>query len=498
MQKKLLSLAIASVLSTGLITSMPVLAEEKAQATPPPATSSQAAPEAAPEVTQAAESKSGFNVVYQSEKKVVDKEYLPFGDANVLATNIMRFIIDNAKVKKPTDTTIFPVFEKALAGELEKKLFINVTANTAETGITKGAINSPAVTAKIPEKEGVLNWKGITGSFDFAEDNPEINADLKAKGLVLTKGKDKLEVSQLTFNGVVNNQLVPLEGQLDFPSLTFKAQKDDIDLALLGTKATATRTKSSSGAILTDSKFHIDSAYIGSEGDTLSLESLDVTTVNKDKKETIDTLVTLALKKLVLPKEVMPGDNRTISYHTNISVDNIDAAALLDIQNTLTELEKQNIASNMLGFALFGKLMELAPQLLAKSPEIALSDIALTTPKGNLIGNIELSVDGSKPIDLKTPEPLIQALKGDAHLTIDETLLTLIISQGIYEEMKDSTADAKAQADLRKQAEQAAQQQIQSLVAQNLFTKQGNAYVLDAKLAQRKLMLNGKEMPLPF
>jgi len=492
MQKKLLSLAIASVLSTGFIASSSVLAEEKAQTAPPPST------QAAPETAQTVESKSGFNIVYQSDKKAVDKEYLPFGDVNVLAKNIMRFIIDNAKVKKPTVTTIFPVFEKELAGGLEKKLFIEVAANTADTGVTTGTVHSPVVEAEITKKEGTLNWKGLAGTFDFAQDSTEINTDLKAKGLVLTKGKDKLTVSHLDFKGVVNNQFVPLEGVLDFPSVTFKAQKDDINFALLGTKATATRSKASSGVTLTDSNFHIDSASLSSEGDTFSLETLNVTTANKDNKETIDTLVTLALKKLVLPKELMEGDDRTVSYHNNISVKNIDAAALLDIQNTLTELEKQNIASNMLGFALFGKLMELAPQLLAKSPEIAISNIALTTPKGNLVGDIQLAVDGSKPIDLKTPEPFIQALTGNAHITIDKTLLTLIISQGIYEDMKDEAADAKAQADLRKQAEQAAQQQIQGLVAQNLFTKQGNAYVLKAKLAQRKLMLNGKEMPLPF
>lgn len=478
MQKKLTSLIAASVFSTGVVLSFPVLAADK--------------------------EKNGFDVIYQSDNKEVNKEYLPFSSISTLTKNTMGFILDNAKVKKPSYVTLLPTFKKnvntALQG-IADKLLITIDTSTTTKGFTQGIIESPAVVVE-SNILGDFNWKGLVGAFNFTQDSHEINTKLKIKGISIVKDKSKyteqsagyIIVDYLAFDGSMNQQLIPLEGKMDFPSAKF-AFPGEMKGELIGAKIHAVRNKSSAGVQLTNLQFQIDKIHANARDDGFSLKDFKFDFSNTEQKETIDTALSLAIAKLTLSKSILPiADplNRTISYNSNININNIDALALLDLQTTLAELEEKNTAPNMLGAILFGKLIKLMPKFLAQSPEISISDIALNASQGKLNGEIQLTVDKSKSSNLETPEALIQALIGHAHFSIDEPLLILILSQNIYRETKNTVTDAE------NKAKQAAKQQIQQLVAQNLLAKKGSTYLLDAKLAKRELTINGKKMPLPF
>jgi uncharacterized protein YdgA (DUF945 family) len=108
--------------------------------------------------------------------------------------------------------------------------------------------------------------------------------------------------------------------------------------------------------------------------------------------------------------EVQRVDVGTASYgpgEVRIALSDVDADALLKLRRTTSRLEAQaeggQVSGEAASAAVAGEMLELMPELLALSPRLELSSLALGLPSGNLRGSGALwfdSVDGSPPTNV--------------------------------------------------------------------------------------------------
>jgi len=148
-----------------------------------------------------------------------------------------------------------------------------------------------------------------------------------------------------------------------------------------------------------------------------------------DAKEQQEGVINYSLQtqidKLEPPTEITLGEKLAINWIGNLDFIRLDADALLTLQTTARQLQK----NPMMSMALIGKFMEVAPKLVAKSPGMALTQLTVKTPKGNLQGTFDISLDlkkiTPKVIALEIPA-LIQAVLAKADFTINKSLFSMV------------------------------------------------------------------------
>lgn len=384
------------------------------------------------------------------------------------------------------------------------KLSIQTRLDNNGTGASQLVI--PADKRKITKADqsaqANFDWKGLNGLLTFTNQFETINSQLDFGGLTVTTNQGfSLLWDATTFQGLFDANLRPSQLELKLP--LFKAQQDDNNHARLETLVFQFNTeKTQQGLELGNLKLNIGHLDFTDKGSQFNLDQLQLTTDTQEQGNIVNYGVHTQMGNLSIPNIFM-SKNLGMSYLSNLAFRRLDAEALLAIQKTARDMEGQN-NSTVIGIALFGKLMEVAPKLLAQSPEIALTQFLVKTSQGNIEGNLNLRIDGNKATSLE-PEVLIPALQGQSEFTLSKGLLEQLFMNNwltnLREEFKNSSKDKKISesvlADLKKQARTKTEQQIQKYLKQKWLveTKKG-IYQFVAQLQDSKLIVNGQEQPL--
>ena len=119
----------------------------------------------------------------------------------------------------------------------------------------------------------------------------------------------------------------------------------------------------------------------------------------------------------------------------------------------------------------FARIGQDVTALFNKGLKIDISELFVSTPKGDVNGLLHVEQPESDGAASAGPAALLQTTKGNMSLSIPAKLL----EQGGAE----------------------MQQQLDALLAQNLIVKEGDVYKTQATLKEMMLNINGTEMPLP-
>lgn len=392
-----------------------------------------------------------------------------------------------------------------LLGKLPK-LSIQTRLDNNGTGASQLVI--PADKRRITKANQIeqanLDWKGLNGLLTFTAQFKAINSQFDFGGLKVTTNQGfSLSWDATTFQGLFDTNLRPSQLYLKLPSL--EVQQHNNNHALLQTVVFQFNSeKTQPGLELGNLKLNIDHFDLTNEGSPLSLDNLQLNTDAQEQGKVINYGVHTQIGNLSIPN-IFINKNLVMSYLSNIAFRRLDAEALLAIQKTARNMEGQNNPT-VIGIALFGKLMEVAPKLLAQSPEIALTPFLLKTSQGNIEGNLNLRIDGNKATSLE-PEVLIPALQGQSEFTLSKALLEQLLMSdwltNLREEFKKSSKDKNINesvlANLKKQARTKTEQQIQQYLKQKWLveTKEGN-YQFVAQWQGGKFIVNGQEQPFPL
>ncbi|NJO14580.1 MAG: YdgA family protein [Thioploca sp.] len=384
------------------------------------------------------------------------------------------------------------------------KLSIQTHLDSNGTGASQLVI--PADQRKITKanKTGQANfdWKGLNGLLTFTNQFKAINSQFDFGGLKITTNQGfSLSWDATTFQGLFDANLRPSQLDLKLPLL--KLQQDDNN-ALLQTFIFQFNTeKTQPGLELGNLKLNVNHFGFTDKGSRFSLDNLQLTTDTQEQSNFVNYGIHTQIGNLSIPN-IFTNSELGMSYLSHLVFRRLDTEALLAIQQTARDMGQNN--PTIIGIALFGKLMEVAPQLLAQSPEIILTPFLVKTSQGNIEGNVNFRIDGNKATSLE-PEVLISALQGQLKFTLGKVLLEQLLMSGwltdLKKEVENSSKDKKISesvlADLKKQAQTKTKQQLQKYLKQKWLveTQEGN-YKLVAQLQNGKLIVNGQEQPFPF
>lgn len=325
-------------------------------------------------------------------------------------------------------------------------------------------ITMPGVETEAGSEGEKLTWKGLTGVAEYGTDFKDVKTTFQSPGLG-AEGKETI----LAVSGVKGgSNLRYAEQGADYPTgsmdfmidtLTVKSKKDE------------------------------PGSY-----DNFTLTNIKFTGTSKESAGTLDSSHSLGFAELDL------GGYKYGPGGYTLAIRNIDAKSWKSMQAIMNEsyqTEEQK--------ALFmQELMKVLPAFISKSPEIEITSLSLDTEKGNLNGHIGISVDGTglENIDIASnPVVLLTAIKADAGVTVSKSLLTTTVTDYKKEEISDNLeaigGDAVPSAEeLSEMAADAAAEEIDDLVKQNILVDKGDSYEINAGYALGQVDINGQPLDL--
>ncbi len=214
-----------------------------------------------------------------------------------------------------------------------------------------------------------------------------------------------------------------------------------------------------------------------------TLDKLDVTSSSQLQGNSVHYSLHTQLGRLFVPKAILGEKDLDLSFESQVDIRNLEATALLALQNIGRELGRQvqggATSDEEIETRLTTKLKEVMPLLLANSPEINIPTWKLSTPAGEFQGNASVKVDGSQSGSIKFDDEselgngLLEVLQVQAEVSIGKELL----NEMLLLEMEDEEEVAA---------------QVHAWVEQKFLVEADeNSYSAVISLQDGKLIING-------
>ena len=149
---------------------------------------------------------------------------------------------------------------------------------------------------------------------------------------------------------------------------------------------------------------------------TFNLENFEKATENQEDGDVINSTLRSKFDRLTLPKQLLEtAEDLNLRYSSALEFHRLDAKSLLELQKHFYKLRddgmfdqffeasaegKEDAAGavgGLFAMAMLGKFAELAPKMIARSPEMVLNNFSLTSEKSelNIIGQANVAVIGN-------------------------------------------------------------------------------------------------------
>ena len=383
------------------------------------------------------------------------------------------------QIHSQLNLVLLPELKKTM-GELPT---ISIDTDIQKDGSGNSAVTVPANKLEVTEADDndktSIDWKKMTAQFSFTDQFKEITSAIQWLGLNLTSQKEgSISIGKSEFAGKFDINWIPSKLMLKLPIVEVVDPEEGV-FKLTALNFDLNTQVANNGLELGNLTFEVGKIqYTDEDGLPFSIKNITFNADSKLETEVVNSSVNSNIGQITLPKEFAEEAQPVeMSYLANFAFRRLDAEALLALQKTARELQTQTQDSMMAGMALFGQFMAVAPKLLARSPEIALTQLTITTPKGNIEGKANLLLNGKKVTSLMEQEAWLNALQAQLNLNIGEDLLTKLL---MLEEEDAETVE----------------QEIQSLLKDKLLVKKGKNYEIVASFQDNKLTINGQETPL--
>ena len=172
----------------------------------------------------------------------------------------------------------------------------------------------------------------------------------------------------------------------------------------------------------------------------------------------------------------------------------IDRAAYRELQARARELQNRALSRDEFTGTQLDLVRDLLPRFLARSPELAVTRLALETEDGALEGSAEASYRGS-------PEPrgmpaninqVLQRLTARARMQLDKTLLTALLQTTAETTLAAKEGVTPEQA--AQKAPQVARMRLGMLQGMGIVKADGDRFTVDAGWEEGTVTVNGKPL----
>ncbi|MDF0534966.1 DUF945 family protein [Shewanella sp. A32] len=338
---------------------------------------------------------------------------------------------------------------------LYQMTLVNTLGNTVSIKETV-----PALTFHLPDSDAVINFSGYQSHASCQADH------LRYQGKVA-----KVVVSstqEAALNGTANELLVNANLQGDLATLISRR--------------------------FYNGKFSMTLASITSIPATLKALELTAVTKVDEQNDTGDTTVKYALGEITLP------DYKASDLQLTLEVNHISQAVMQEYQEFAHELFSQDYSEKEQANQLLLFIAQKAPELLAKQPEINITDISGRLPEGKFSGVLKSTVEDVANVtfqDLTHQQFWLKHLKADSQVSMDEGVAKEFSKWVLTEQLaKNPSVMAASAAERQQFLDEKSAQILQQLAAAGFIVKQGNGYGSQVSLQQGIANINGKSLPL--
>lgn len=375
----------------------------------------------------------------------------------------------------------------------------SLTAKTTidKQGKGRSAINLPAFQHQ--SDQYVIDWQGLTGQLGFTDQLDDFTLALTAADFGLEKDKHTtFSLAGWQLNTQIDADFTPIKIQATLPRLMIKDATRQLTVQKIALNSHVGTTPG--GLKINNGDLTVEQIAFSGDENPITLRDLKIAGQGNVEKEVLRYALKTHLGNLTVP--TLDDKPMSMTYQGDLVVNHIDAMAAKALQDMIHQLEAQYrqgmISEEMISFAMLGKLLEVAPQLLSRNPEINLTQLQLKTPEGVLQGTAAVRLEGKKVTALADVSSLIQALNATARFDLDKSLLEKIMINQRYHHL-GQTDPTLTEAQRRTQAQTESQAQIKQYLEQKwLVATSDTRYTLAAQFQAGQLQVNGQKVALPF
>lgn len=305
-----------------------------------------------------------------------------------------------------------------------------------------------------------VSWQGFDGRIDYTHDFDRVKIDAHAPGLRIEAGpKGVFGFKALHFT--TDNARSPFgimlgEGKLTLAEASFQ-QKEERDV----------------DARLTDIRYLVKTTAQG---------------------DFVNSGFDLSTQSLVLNGKTY-GPARLVAEANHLHGPTLGrlSAAINKLQREVPSTAEQ--ASQMLAL-----LEKEGLPLLKNDPELAIRQLSVKLPEGDVNFKAQLGLKGFAETDLKQPVKLLEKIHASADLRLPKPVIETYVLWQARSMIATDTQDGEHPdaADLDHLARNLMEAQIRKLIAQKLVREEGDYLASSAQWEGGRLKVNGTAVPLPW
>ena len=234
-------------------------------------------------------------------------------------------------------------------------------------------------------------------------------------------------------------------------------------------------------------------------GEQVELENFTVEVDSSEQGELISGLATYRLER------VSAGGQSYGPGQVGLEVSQLSAAAIVQLQESMEQIQRQPLDDEQRGIAIMGTLMGLGPQLLSSDPGFAIRELRVATPSGEVTGGFSVRPVGLRWSEIGNIGVVLDKLTAEFSLRVPEALFEQLQRQQIRMALVAELARLAQQGQqppeldpvqLQLLVEQQAQERLAQWLEQGVVERVGSDITTQANLASGLLTVNGKAFPL--
>ena len=175
--------------------------------------------------------------------------------------------------------------------------------------------------------------------------------------------------------------------------------------------------------------------------------------------------------------------------HIKLAISNLDAATIARLEQEIDSIQETTKDPTEMNQHLLQLLIEQSPALLKNSPSITISDLSLTSPKGQLTGEAKLAFNGEGDV-LLNPIFIMSRTSLNVKIEADQLLITSIYKDFIKATLCEDNTDQICD----QQAAKISNDKLKELIHKNTLVLENSKFGLTLSFKDGMFLLNGQPM----
>jgi len=295
------------------------------------------------------------------------------------------------------------------------------------------------------------------------------------------------ESSGAIYTQFISSENGSVKGELNVPS--FKINENTFDMVLKDTVVSFSGKKGLNQLMIGDSVVSIGRLNIDSAEEQFAVRKLIVHSLSSEEGRFINTGAQISAR------EILASNQKFGPVAMNVSLNGLDVTSLLQIeklQASLEEQKTQGISDEKINSLMISQLAEIIPTLI-KNAEANINPLSLNSELGRLEADMQFSMNGiagNTPID---PMLLLDAIKFDLNISVDEPLIRKLFTWYLENSQDDNlssvstvTTNVNDHILMSKKVDD----NLQALMDINWIVKDESVYLSKISMQQGELLVN--------